>query len=89
MADIRADAAEAVAQAIRAAGGTAAHFAVDVTSDDSVRAVVADTVARFGKLDILFNTTGGSLPDDAPVTEVDLSMSAAPSSARVMPCRRW
>jgi len=74
MADIRADAAEAVAQAIRAAGGTAAHFAVDVTSDDNVRALVADTVARFGRLDILFNTAGGSLPEDAPVTEVDLSV---------------
>lgn len=74
VADIRADAAEAVAQAILAAGGTAAHFAVDVTSDDSVRALVAGTVARFGKLDILFNTAGGSLAEDAPVTEVDLSV---------------
>lgn len=74
VADIHADAAAAVARTIRAAGGTAAHFAVDVTSDDSVRALVADTVARFGTLDILFNTAGGSLPEDAPATEVDLAV---------------
>lgn len=74
VADIRADAAQDVANAVIAAGGTAAHFAVDVTSDDSVRALVADALARFGKLDILFNTAGGSLPGDGPVTEADLSV---------------
>ena len=33
-----------------------------------------DTVAAFGKLDVLYNCAGGSIPEDAPVTEVDLAV---------------
>lgn len=74
VADIRADAARAVAQAVQEAGGKAAAFAVDVTSDESVRGAVAAVVEHFGKLDILFDSAGGSLPEDGPVTEVDLAV---------------
>lgn len=72
--DIRADLAQEVQASIAAFGGSAASFAVDVRSDQSVKAAVAATIARFGKLHILFNCAGGSLPQDAPVTEVDLSV---------------
>lgn len=74
VADIRADAANEVAASINAAGGKAHGFAIDVTSDDSVRDAVAAVVQKFGKLDSLFNSAGGSLPLDAPVTDVDLSV---------------
>lgn len=46
----------------------------DVTSEESVRAAVEAAVARFGKLDTLFNCAGGSVPADKPVTELDLSV---------------
>ena len=46
----------------------------DVTDLESVQHAVARTVDRFGGLDVLFNCAGGSLPDDGPVTEVDLAL---------------
>ena len=57
-------------------GGDAAAVAMDATSDASVAAAVAATVERFGALHVLFDCAGGSLPDDSPVTDVDLSIWA-------------
>jgi NAD(P)-dependent dehydrogenase (short-subunit alcohol dehydrogenase family) len=74
VADLRADAARDVAASIVAAGGNAFGFGIDVTSDDSVSETMACIVQKFGKLDTLFNCAGGSLPLDAPVTDVDLSV---------------
>ena len=45
-----------------------------MTREESVRAAVEAAVARFGKLDTLFNCAGGSMPADKPVTELDLSV---------------
>lgn len=59
---------------VREDGGTAAFVATDVTDEDRVRAAVEETVARFGKLDLLYNCAGGSIPEDAPVTDVDLAV---------------
>ncbi len=56
--DINADAVEATAAAIRAAGGVAEATALDVTERAAVDALVADTVARHGRLDILANVAG-------------------------------
>ena len=42
---------------------------MDVTEHDSVKAVVSETVARFGKLNVLHNNAGGSTMQDGPVTE--------------------
>jgi NAD(P)-dependent dehydrogenase (short-subunit alcohol dehydrogenase family) len=56
--------------AIRALGHECRFVPTDVTEPESVRAVVAETVARHGKLDILYNNVGGSTPNDGPVTTV-------------------
>ncbi len=45
--------AEAVVATIAAAGGSASAFAIDVTDQARVAALVADTAERFGSLDIL------------------------------------
>jgi NAD(P)-dependent dehydrogenase (short-subunit alcohol dehydrogenase family) len=74
IADLHATSAQEVADDIVSAGGTAAVFETDVTSEESVAATVASASGHFGALHILFNCAGGSLPADAPVTEVDLAV---------------
>ncbi|WCM91327.1 SDR family oxidoreductase [Acidovorax sp. NCPPB 2350] len=56
--DIRPEAAERVAQAIRDAGGAAQAFAADVTRSHEVQALVAEAVARHGALDVVVNNAG-------------------------------
>jgi NAD(P)-dependent dehydrogenase (short-subunit alcohol dehydrogenase family) len=55
VADINADAAEAVAKQIAADGGSAAGVEVDVSDPDSAHAMTAATVAEFGGIDFLVN----------------------------------
>ncbi|TFZ02809.1 SDR family oxidoreductase [Ramlibacter henchirensis] len=74
VADIQHEAASQVAQSIVAAGGQSVAIAADVMSEESVRAAVDSAVRQFGRLQVLFNCVGGSLPADAPVTEVDFSV---------------
>jgi NAD(P)-dependent dehydrogenase (short-subunit alcohol dehydrogenase family) len=55
VADLGADAALAVVAEIEAAGGTARAQATDVTDPDAVEAMVRDTLAAYGGLDVLHN----------------------------------
>ncbi|MSP43732.1 MAG: SDR family oxidoreductase [Alphaproteobacteria bacterium] len=59
---------------IRAAGGEASFFRTDVTEEASVKAGLDAAAGRYGKLNVLFNCAGGSIAEDARVTEVDLSV---------------
>jgi NAD(P)-dependent dehydrogenase (short-subunit alcohol dehydrogenase family) len=43
---------------LRAAGGQAAFIKADVRSEDDVRRLVEETVARFGRLDVAVNNAG-------------------------------
>lgn len=70
VADLRADAAQQVAAAIEAAGGQALAVHADVTSDASVKAMVAATLTRFGRLDILINNAG-TTHKNQPMLDVD------------------
>src|SRR3990167_9530052 len=56
--DLAAEAGQAVADEILAAGGTAMFLAHDVTDEARWAEVVAETVARFGRLDVLVNSAG-------------------------------
>jgi len=73
VADIDLAAGEAAAAAARAkaanSGGDGLFIACDVTERASVEAALAETIARYGKLDILHNNAGGSTLQDGPVTE--------------------
>jgi 3-oxoacyl-[acyl-carrier protein] reductase len=51
--DYSEDGAQAVAEAIAAAGGTAQAWRLDVTDPAQIEAVVAAAAARFGGLDVL------------------------------------
>jgi len=51
--------AEQVAADIRSAGGEAITVGGDVTKHDNVRRIVGDTLAAFGRIDVLVNNAGG------------------------------
>ena len=55
VADISADAADAVVAEVRAAGGVARGQVVDVADAGAVEAMVNDTVREYGGLDVLHN----------------------------------
>ena len=56
--DLNADAAEAVAGEIRAAGGRAVAIAADVSREDDIRRVVETMLAEFGGIEVVFNNAG-------------------------------
>ena len=56
--DINAQAAEKVADEIRASGGRASFFAADVTQSADMKALVEAAVQRHGKLDAMVNNAG-------------------------------
>jgi 3-oxoacyl-[acyl-carrier protein] reductase len=56
--DLAAERAEAVAEAIRAAGREATGLGCDVAKRDAVEAMVTAVVARYGAIDILVNNAG-------------------------------
>ena len=60
--DLRKEAADAVAEEIIAAGGTAAGFACNVLQKDSLDAANTEIEATFGPVDILINGAGGNHP---------------------------
>lgn len=63
VADVDREPAEAVAQAIRAAGGEALACRVDVTSRVQVEQVLAAALARYGQVDVLANIAGIGLAE--------------------------
>lgn len=63
VADIDAAGAETVAAEIVAAGGDARAVTVDLSQEDSVRAMVEAAVGAFGTVDILHNNAALTAPD--------------------------
>ncbi len=70
-ADVNGDGAETVAKLIVRRKGTAAAMKVNVAEEEDVKAMVAEAVGRWGKLDILFNNAG--IEFGIPATETPLS----------------
>jgi short-subunit dehydrogenase len=72
----RADALEAQAEAIRAAGGDAVAIATDLTDRDQLAQLVPRAEAAFGQIDVLVNNAGASwfkpLASTAPDDVIDL-----------------
>jgi NAD(P)-dependent dehydrogenase (short-subunit alcohol dehydrogenase family) len=74
VADVRRDAAEAVAAEIAAVGGRAIALAVDVSNEAACAAMVEETERKLGGLDTLFNNAGVCLPGDNDVTDTPLGV---------------
>jgi glucose 1-dehydrogenase len=62
--------AEEVKRAIASWGGVAITYKADVSKEDQVQQMFADTISQFGTVDILVNNAG--LQRDAPFTEMTL-----------------
>jgi NAD(P)-dependent dehydrogenase (short-subunit alcohol dehydrogenase family) len=75
VADIAGDAAAAVVREIEADGGTARAQVADVADDASVAAMVTDTVAAYGGLDVLHNNAAALDQNrfDQDVVRMDLA----------------
>lgn len=87
-------AAEDTRRRIEAEGGTCLTAEADVTRRDQVEAMVADCLARLGRVDVLVNNVGLSLPGD-PVamseevwdSQIDINLkSAFLCTKAVLPC---
>jgi NAD(P)-dependent dehydrogenase (short-subunit alcohol dehydrogenase family) len=74
IAEIAPELGRATEKMIRDAGGDAVFAHTDVTREETVQAAVALAIERFGKLDVLFNVAGGSVPEDSLITDVDLGV---------------
>ncbi len=61
VADINAEGARGVAEAITATGGRARAAELDVTQAEAVQALVEQTVSEHGRLDFMFNNAGISI----------------------------
>src|ERR1700746_1627401 len=74
IAELKEELGRASENEVKAAGGEALFLQTDVTKEDSVRQSIAATVQRYGGLHVLYNCAGGSIVEDRPVTEVDMSV---------------
>jgi NAD(P)-dependent dehydrogenase (short-subunit alcohol dehydrogenase family) len=65
IADVNLEGAEKVAAQIKAQGGKAEAAQLDVTSAEDVEQLVQQTVARYGRLDLIFNNAGVGVGGEA------------------------
>lgn len=71
-ADINPAAAEDTVAAIKAEGGEAMAYAADATDTDQVQAMITACRDAYGRIDILHNNVGGSIPGGpTDITEAD------------------
>ena len=75
--DINGEAAQQVAESIVAQGGQAIGLCTDVSSEESVEAMVAAVVERFGRIDILHNNAAvldvGQRQRDRDICNLDMA----------------
>ncbi|MBV1880892.1 MAG: SDR family oxidoreductase [Pseudomonadales bacterium] len=56
---------------VKEIGGQALFVETNVTDEDSVIAAVKASIECYGKIDLLYNCAGGSVPEDGLVTEIE------------------
>ena len=78
----RSDAAESLAAEIAAAGGQCRAVKGDIADPEAVQRIVGDTIARFGRIDILINCAG--IAPYVPLGEIDAAHVRAMFDANVL-----
>jgi NAD(P)-dependent dehydrogenase (short-subunit alcohol dehydrogenase family) len=68
------DTGEQTADSINRAGGQSLFVKADVADESEVQAMIAATIDRYGKLDILYNNAGVGPPEDAAIHELTLDV---------------
>ena len=74
IAELNPELGRACEQSVRTAGGEATFIETDVTKEDSVKRAIAQTVEKYGKLNVMHNCAGGSIVEDKRVTDVDMGV---------------
>jgi NAD(P)-dependent dehydrogenase (short-subunit alcohol dehydrogenase family) len=78
LADINLDYAERVATGIRGDGGDAIALQFDLGDADSIKKLIDDTLAHYGKLEVLFNNAADTPPavlqNDLPVLDLPIEI---------------
>ncbi len=74
IAELQPELGRAAEELVREGGGEALFVETDVTKEDSVKNAIDTTIEVYGKLDVLYNSAGGSIVEDGKVTEVDMSV---------------
>ena len=72
VAEISIEGGEETVRQVRQASGDAIFLQTDVTKPESMERAIRETVATFGRLNVLYNNAGGSTAKDGPVTEAPL-----------------
>ena len=85
VADLAGEAAENTAQALSDSGYQSASFDLDVTRIESTRELVAETLKRFGRLDILVNSAALDPKFDPDATAKGIT----PGSFEDYPLEQW
>jgi NAD(P)-dependent dehydrogenase (short-subunit alcohol dehydrogenase family) len=63
---------EEVAKEIRARGGKAKAIQTDISDDEQIKRMVAQTIDEFGQIDILINNAAAMAPNNADVIDMNL-----------------
>jgi NAD(P)-dependent dehydrogenase (short-subunit alcohol dehydrogenase family) len=71
--DVSEASGEAVAAAVRSAGGEATFVRADVSHEDDARAMVQHAVATYGRVDVLYNNAGVMPEADHSVIDTDVA----------------
>jgi NAD(P)-dependent dehydrogenase (short-subunit alcohol dehydrogenase family) len=77
------EAGQALAQELRSTGSQAEYINADVSNDDDVRALVDQTVERFGRLDVAVNNAGTE-GKPSPITDQTADTYAATFDTNVL-----
>ena len=70
----RAEKGQAVVDEIVKAGGEASYHFMDITSTESIEALMADTFEKYGKIDVLVNNAANVALKDGRVDELTVEM---------------
>jgi NAD(P)-dependent dehydrogenase (short-subunit alcohol dehydrogenase family) len=71
VADITAPAAQSVVDEVKAAGGEAIAVVADVSKEADAKRMIDETIAAYGRVDVLYNNAGIMPLDDGSITEAD------------------